>query len=96
MEWRIFIPLLNETNSSSIGFQNFTAYVELQQKALTEIVNEDLSELRDDTYVIGRSHFGLKARAGNKAELKIRLNCGQFGVENWVKHKLGNPKTYLF
>ena len=51
-------------------------------------------ERRDDTYAVGKPYFGLKARAGKKAEIKIRTDIYSNGLEVWEKYKLGNSAKH--
>lgn len=89
MEWRIFVPLLNDDDLSVIGPDLFSRYMSLQRQVLADFAFGGDIEHRADEYVIGRPHFGLKMRAGKKAEVKVRVQRERNGSELWIKYKLG-------
>ena len=95
-EWRLFIPLAEEVDRIELG-DRFEGYTKAQEEFFVEsgyprerFSDEgDYVESREDTYVVGKSYFGLKARAGKKIEIKIRSALHKNGSEAWVKYKLG-------
>ena len=90
MEFRVFLPqiLLTEEDVTS------EMYLEYQRvltalTALFKKCDNSLNESREDVYMVGNPHFGVKLRAGKKVEIKIRVRKLDFNVEHWKKVKLG-------
>ena len=86
--------------TSEQGLQD-KLYTQSEAMAITSLGNlqpplVDDYERREDTYVVGKPYFGLKARAGKKAEIKIRTNLTTNGLEVWVRHKLGKSSLQIY
>lgn len=85
MEWRIFIPVVNDTSENLRRL-----FSELNQEISLFYSKFSLeTEKRSDQYLISHTHFGIKFRAEKKLELKVRIQRNDYGIEAWRKYKLG-------
>lgn len=87
MEFRVFLPVLQKSDSSWLGPALVDKYAEVIRLLSTEFTG--YAEKRTDTYVVTPAHYGLKYRHGSQLELKVRHQCIDFGIERWTKMGLG-------
>ena len=89
MEFRVFLPRLTPLEAkSSFSHAKYDAVLSNLISSFGDLNGSSL-ERRDDIYLIGGCHFGVKFRAGKKLEIKIRLKKLNFNIEHWKKVKLG-------
>lgn len=105
MEFRIFFPIPSQNDESHFNKNNneLNEYKQvltsLKQLIDTETINECLgifhnNEVREDSYLIGNNHFGLKYRDQKKMEIKIRTGIhSHLKIESYKKTKLGKKKN---
>ena len=89
MEFRIFLPQLRREELKLSPLYSEYERVLSSLMAAFGSLNGSIPENREDTYLIGGCHFGVKNRAGKKLEIKIRTAKLNFNVEQWKKVKLG-------
>lgn len=90
-EFRFFLPILEESDSW-IPAEQAEAYnkaIEAVKKEFTYREDEEDTEIRDDTYLIGRSYFGLKYRDDQKLEMKVKTENKPIWMEKWSKVRFG-------
>lgn len=89
MEFRVFLPRLSATESkSSFQHAKYEVIVSSLISSFGEL-NAASLEKREDIYLVGGCHFGVKVRSGKKLEIKIRRKKLNFNIEHWKKVKLG-------
>ena len=98
MEFRVFFPVLqpNEVVAVAEVSTELARYIETLQ-SLRNVVSTPTEENRTDDYFVCTSNYGIKYRAGNKIELKVRRkDSTHLGLEHWEKIKLGKktPEHY--
>lgn len=94
MEFRIFVPLLGETNGSWIAPELISEYSAACQTIRYSLFNTTTPiEEREDTYFLGHHFYGLKFRGkNNKLEIKImsqKYSHKGLLCEHWQKHEFG-------
>lgn len=89
MEFRIFLPRLSSEELKLTSLHSIYEAVLLSLTTVSSSNNEAVPEKREDTYLVGGCHFGVKFRAGKKLEIKIRRKKLHHNVEHWKKVKLG-------
>ena len=89
MEFRIFLPRLTSEEFKSTSLHSSYEAVLSSLIMAFESISNVAPESREDTYLVGGCHFGLKSRGGKKLELKIRRKKLDFNIEHWKKIKLG-------
>lgn len=83
MEYRIFVPIIDNSKS--------TDYIRLLNEILRPFdfsVDNTMNEIRDDSYFVTDSSFGLKYRNEKKLELKVRTRVIGNSIEEWFKYKI--------
>jgi hypothetical protein len=95
MEWRLFYPKLLLRDSNAVMEDLMQFYFVAEQVFLQLIPSNEL-ETRTDQYLVSHHQFGIKYRNEEKLEIKIkRPSCMKYGIEPWVKHKLGKKALSL-
>jgi hypothetical protein len=100
-EFRIFMPLLNPSDTEWLGAEKVATYQRLLDTALASIgySASTCSDTRSDEYIVGKPYYGLKYRGGKKLEIKVRRgDCSpqNFCVETWEKFRVkstGSQRT---
>ena len=88
MEFRIFLPYCLPTDVEWAEVSDLARY-EGYLDRLLDTCGTQFPEKRDDTYLVGTPWYGLKYRAGDKLEVKVRTGCMEHNIEVWKKIKLG-------
>jgi hypothetical protein len=88
MEFRIFLPYCLPTDVEWAEVDDLAQY-EGYLDRLLDTCGTEFPEKRDDTYLVGTPWYGLKYRAGDKLEIKVRTGCMEHNIEVWKKIKLG-------
>lgn len=92
MEFRVFLPRLTSEELRSTSLHS--SYEAILSSIIVglESMNKLATEKREDTYLVGGCHFGVKYRAGKKLEVKVRRKKLELNIEHWKKVKLGKKK----
>jgi hypothetical protein len=107
-EFRIFLPLVIDSDSSWLATEDISLY----QESLFDLIglNSKNIEIRQDKYLVTPPYFGLKYRDGSAVELKIKeikypletstnneknvRRQSVFFYENWRKKRLGEKPMH--
>mmetsp|Transcript_20296 Transcript_20296/g.19604 ORF Transcript_20296/g.19604 Transcript_20296/m.19604 type:complete len:295 (+) Transcript_20296:233-1117(+) len=95
MEFRIFLPRLSEEDYERTEIRPLVLkYGDIISSVIAAFggLNAPFPDKREDVYLIGGAHFGIKFRAGKKLELKMRRQKLDFSIEHWKKVKFGKKK----
>lgn len=94
MEFRIFLPRLFAEDSLWMESESAARYERVLLSLISAFGGLDnlFPDTREDIYLVGLPHFGIKFRAGKKLEMKIRCKKLDFNIEHWKKVKLGKKK----
>jgi hypothetical protein len=98
MEFRVFLPRLlpSEDPSSSILLSKYDHALQSLIAAFGGEDNRPQPENREDLYLVGGVHFGVKFRSGKKLEVKIRRKKLDLNIEHWKKVKLGKKSIAFY
>ncbi len=90
MEWRLFVPIIDESRPE---LQQI--YSEIDH-LFQQFIPDQEEESRSDSYFVTSHEFGVKYRHGKKLELKVKSKTSSsLGIELWTKSKLGKSEIDL-
>ena len=90
MEWRLFVPIIDESRPE---LQQI--YSEIDH-LFQQFIPDQEEESRSDSYFVTSHEFGVKYRHGKKLELKVKSKTpSRLGIELWTKSKLGKSEIDL-
>ena len=98
MEFRVFLPRLLPSEDPSVSTL-LSKYDRALQSLISAFGGEDnrpQPENREDLYLVGGVHFGVKFRSGKKLEVKIRRKKLALNIEHWKKVKLGKKSVAFY